>query len=106
MKAEPIEFAAKPASLESQYKELSKREIPIVGQQVEDAEYVGEMETRHFTSSEVVVPSETPESNQKAGKVSNMKTSKAGIDFIISYEGECSMFDLDEWEMIDLFVGN
>ena len=21
-------------------------------------------------------------------------------------EGECSMFDLDEWEMIDLFVGN
>ena len=52
---------------------------------------MGEMETRHFTSSEVVVPSETPESNQKAGKVSNMKTSKAGIDFIISYEGGCHL---------------
>lgn len=90
MKAEPIEFAARPASLEFQHKELSEREIPIVGQQVE-AEFVGEMETRHFTSSEVVVPSETPESNQKAGKVPNMKISKAGIDFIISYEGGCHL---------------
>ena len=42
MKAEPIEFAAKPASGECQYKELSEQENPIVGEEVA-AEYVGEM---------------------------------------------------------------
>ena len=40
MKAEPIEFAAKPASGELQYKELSEQENPIVGEEVA-AEYVG-----------------------------------------------------------------
>ena len=43
MKAEPIEFAAKPASGELQHKELSRRENPIVGEEVA-AEYEGEME--------------------------------------------------------------
>lgn len=34
MKLEPMEFSGEPASGELQYKELSKRETPIVGQQV------------------------------------------------------------------------
>ena len=41
MKLEPMEFSGEPASGEFQYKELSRRENPIVGQQVEDVEYVG-----------------------------------------------------------------
>ena len=43
MKLEPMAFSDKPASGELQYKELSKQENPIVGEEVA-AEYVGEME--------------------------------------------------------------
>ncbi|MBO5691543.1 MAG: hypothetical protein J6R96_06775 [Spirochaetaceae bacterium] len=39
-----------------------------VGQQIENMEYVGEMETSHFTTSDAVVPSETLESNQMVEK--------------------------------------
>ena len=41
---EPIAFSDEPTSLEFQYKELTKQENPIVGQQVKNAEYEGEME--------------------------------------------------------------
>ena len=43
MKLEPMVFSDEPASGELQYKELSKQENPIVGEEVA-AEYVGEME--------------------------------------------------------------
>ena len=42
MKLEPMAFSDKPASGELQYKELSKQENPIVGEEV-SAEFVGEM---------------------------------------------------------------
>lgn len=44
MKLEPMAFSGEPASGELQHKELSKQENPIVGEEVEDAEYEGEME--------------------------------------------------------------
>ena len=45
MKLEPMAFSGEPASGEFQYKELSKQENPIVGEEVA-AEYVGGDEGR------------------------------------------------------------
>ena len=68
MKLESVEFSDDPVVSEFQHKEQPTQEIPIVGQQVENGEYVTEMETSHFTTSDAVVPSESPESNQMEEK--------------------------------------